>query len=200
MKILMISPHVPAQITPQAGERLVFELIKALAEDHEVHLVVRVARGEESTLGDVRSYCKAVYPVPYQRPARRNFITLAGVVLSYYRLCRRAEELAASEQFDRVHVEWTETGLFLRKRRGTIIEAHDVLTKPMERRFQNAKGARRSLWYVLFRLTRIVELYVYRQIRHGVGPLGIRPTLSAVHGDCPQRCRVAVSPQHKPVE
>ena len=139
-----------------------FELITVLAERHEVSLVVRVPVGDEASLNDVRSLCKEVYPVAYPRPARRSVFTIAGVIRSYYRLCRKADEIADREQFDSIHAEWTETGMFLKRRKTRMaIEAHDVLTKPMERRFRNAKGLRRFFFLFACRLTRAFELRVY---------------------------------------
>lgn len=139
-----------------------FELITVLAERHEVSLVVRVPVGEEESLNDVRPLCKEVYPVAYSRPPRRTVFTIAGVVRSYCRLCRRADEVADREQFDCIHAEWTETGMFLKRGKTRMaIEAHDVLTKPMERRYRNAKGLRRFFFFLAYRLTRVFELRVY---------------------------------------
>lgn len=164
MKILLISPHLPGPRTYQAGERLVFELMRILSERHEIHLVVRLHEGQERDLGAVESLCKKIYPVYYKRPRRRDVIGLLGVVHSYYRLCRKANALAEAEAFDAVHAEWTETGLFLKRRNVKMaIEAHDVLTKPMERRYQNAQGFRRGMYRLLFQGTKFFEQYVYRK-------------------------------------
>jgi glycosyltransferase involved in cell wall biosynthesis len=161
MKILMVAPHLPGPVTYQAGERLVFELIKKLSEKHEIHLVVRIHEGQENDLGPVELLCKKVYPVYYKRPPRRDLFRIPKTIFSYIRLCRRANDLARGGAFDVIHAEWTETGLFLRKRGLMVIEAHDVLAKPMERKYRNAAGARRLLFRILFTLTRIVERRVY---------------------------------------
>jgi glycosyltransferase involved in cell wall biosynthesis len=159
MKILMISPHLPGPKTYQAGERLVFELLKLLSEKHEVHLAVRVQEGED--LGPIEALCKKVHPVFYTRPRQRGLFGLLQVVYSYYRLCRRANALAKKEAFDVIHAEWTETGLFLRKQGVMVIQAHDVLTKPMERRYRNAQGIARGVRGILYVLTRMLERRVY---------------------------------------
>lgn len=162
MKILLISPHLPGPKTYQAGERLVFELIKLLSEKHEIHLVVRIHEGQEKDLGPVEALCKKVYPVIYTRPEKRDMFSILKVVSSYYQLCQKANALAQGEAFDAIHAEWTETGLFLKRVKTKMtIEAHDVLSKPMERRYLNAHGFRRYINLMLFRCTRIFERYIY---------------------------------------
>lgn len=161
VKILIISPHVPAPVTTQAGERLVFFLIQTLAEYHTVDLVVRVPDGEEGSLKPVQYICGTVHAVSYKRPKRRTVFNGLQVIFSYYRLCRRANSIAASGEYDRIHVEWTETGLFLKKRKKMFIEAHDVLSKPMERRYRNAQGITRQVWHLVFSLTRVFERAIY---------------------------------------
>ncbi len=161
MKILLISPHLPAPTTYQAGERLVFEVIKTLAEKHELHLVVRLHKGQEKNLGPIKQYCEEVYPVLYSRPERRDAFTVLNVVWSYYKLCKKANAIAERDNFDAIHAEWTETGFFLKKKGRMAIVAHDILTKPMERRFRNARGLRRYLLFLVFRFTKIFELYVF---------------------------------------
>jgi glycosyltransferase involved in cell wall biosynthesis len=168
MKILLISPHLPGPKTYQAGERLVFELIQILSEKHEIHLVVRLHEGQEKDLGPVEALCKKVYPVHYKRPLKRGLFGLLNVVASYYRLCQKANALAEAEAFEAIHAEWTETGFFLSMRHAPrampfVIEAHDVLTKPMERRYLNAKGFRRYAYLMLFRFTKIFERYIYNK-------------------------------------
>lgn len=160
-KILFVTPHLPAPTTSQAGERFVFEIVKYLSERHEVHLVVRVHEGQLDAIEPVKAFCKAVSPVICKRPERRNIWTIPKVVLSYYRLCRRANEIAKKESFDVMHVEWTETGLFLKKKGRMLINAHDVLTKPMERRYRNSKGTRRLVNFVFYKITKRLECYIY---------------------------------------
>lgn len=160
-KILFVTPHLPAPTTSQAGERFVFEIIRHLSEMHEVHLVVRVYEGQLDAIEPVKAFCKAVYPVICKRPERRNIWTIPKVVLSYYRLCRRANAIAKKESFDVIHVEWTETGLFLKKKGRMLINAHDVITKPMERRYRNSKGTRRLVNFVFYKITKRLECYIY---------------------------------------
>lgn len=163
MKILFVSPHLPAPKTYQAGERLLFEIIKWLSERHEIHLVVRLYERQQKDVGAVKAYCKSVVPVFYKRPERRDVFTIPRVVLSYYRLCKRANEIAGKEHFDGIHAEWTETGLFLRKRGRMVITAYDVLTKPMERRYRDSKGMRRFVNFILYRFTKRLEYYIYKK-------------------------------------
>lgn len=163
MKILLVTPHLPAPKTYQAGERLLFEVIKWLSERHEVHLVVRLFEGQQGYVEAVKAYCKAVSPVFYKRPERRNIFTIPRVVLSYYRLCRRANEIAKKEQFDVIHTEWTETGLFIKKKGRMVIDAHDVLTKPMERRYRNSEGMSHFVNFILYHFTKRLERYIYRK-------------------------------------
>jgi len=163
MKILMIAPHVPAPRAVQAGEREVFEIIKILAEHHEVHLVVRVPVGMEDTLGPVRAICSFVTPVQYKRPIRRTILTIPRVAYSYYTLCREANKLSRSGTFDLLQSEWTETGIFLRKRGRMFIDAHDILTKPMERRYRNSRGLRRIVFGLLYRGVKLAEPLIFRR-------------------------------------
>lgn len=161
MKVLLVSPHLPAPRTPQAGEKLVFKLVKMLSERHEIHLVARVNEDQEIDKEPISAYCKRIYPVFYKRPAKRKIFNLPKIIFSYYRLCERANEIANKEPFDVIHVEWTETGLFMKKKGRMVIEAHDVLTKPMERRCRNSNGVSRFLNFIVFRLTRSLECLIY---------------------------------------
>ncbi len=162
MKILMVAPHMPAPRAFQAGERFVFELIKQLAEYHEIHLIVRMERGREKSVNSLAEYCRKVYPVFYTRPDRRDLFGAPRVAWSYYKLCRKANQLSAQEQFDVIHAEWTETGLFLKRRKaGMVIEAHDVLSKPMGRRSATARGANRLFFRMLARLTTLLERRIF---------------------------------------
>lgn len=162
-KILFVTPHLPAPTTSQAGERFVFEIIRHLSERSEVHLVVRVHEDQLDAIEPVKAFCKAVYPVFCKRPKRQDIFAVPKVVLSYYRLCRMANAIAKKESFDVIHVEWTEAGLFLRKRGRMLINAHDVITKPMERRYRNSKGIRRLVNLILYQFTKRLECYIYRR-------------------------------------
>ncbi len=161
MKILLICPHLPGPRTRQAGERLVFELIKHLSRNHEISIVVRVEEDRQHEIGALTQFCRSIHVVPYVRPARLTIFSVPRVVFSYYRLCRKANRLAAREPFDLIQAEWTETGVFLRKQGRTAIQAHDVLSKPMERRYRNARGLPRLLRRILFVMTRMLESRVY---------------------------------------
>ena len=165
MKVLMVSPHLPAPKTLQAGERLLYGLIRLLSERHEIHLVVRVNRGQEPFLRDLDPFCAAIHPVLYNRPARKNIFTIWKVIHSYARLCRTANELADREAFDLVHAEWTETGVFMKRKREMLIVAVDVLAKPMKRRYEKSRGTRSFAYAVLYWLTKRIECGLYRQCR-----------------------------------
>ncbi len=163
MKVLIVTPHVPASKAMQAGEKLLCGLIRLLSERHEIHLVVRVCRGEEGSLEPMSAYCTKIYPVIYDRPERKNIFTIWRVILSYLRLCQSANAISQMETYDTIHVEWTEAGAFMKSKGRMVICAVDVLAKPMKRRYDTADGIRRFVFAILYWLTKRLECHIYRK-------------------------------------
>lgn len=130
-------------------------------------LVARVFPGEEGALEEARKIARTVLPV--REPASANPLGgfRAAKVLSYRRLARAAERAAAAGSHDAALVEFTETAMFLRMRRfpPAALDAHDIVGKPWERRFEESSGLDRLVLGLAWRAFATAEGRAVRRFR-----------------------------------
>jgi len=158
MKILLISLFLPKQRSTHAGGRYVFEMIKELSLRHEVHLATRVDEQELGDLEDVRPFCRTIHPYVYRTSAKRGPLAAIGLVINYLGFSRYANRLISSDRFDLVQVEWVEAALLISKQPvPMVLDAHDVISKPAERRYRQGKGVRRMAGFLAFMLMQKLE-------------------------------------------
>ncbi len=168
MKILLVSLFLPQKQAKHAGGRYVFELLSRLAERHEVHLATRLEEEELPSLELLRQYCKEIHPYTYRTVANRGPIDNLKLIANYLGFSRYADNLIQNGEFDMVQVEWVETALLIGRGRGPgrtpmVLDAHDVITKPAERRALNASGPAKWIAGLRYRLVKAVERTVMKR-------------------------------------
>ena len=164
MKILVVSLFLPEEKAYHAGGRYVFEMLRRLSQRHEIHLVTRLEENELPHIGSLRPFCKEIYPYTYKTKVKRSLSDLVALGLNYIGFSRYANRIACSGHFDIVQVEWVETALMI-KRSGApmALTAHDVLTKPSERRMRSGRGLRRLLDCFILAVVRTLELRILKR-------------------------------------
>lgn len=148
MRIVLVSPFLPYAGVRHGGGKVVFHLLRVLAERHEVHLVSRVFPEERGRLEAVSRLVASLHVVDAPSSSvGRSPGHIAGVVTSYWRLCALARRVVAQVRAEIVQVEFTETGVFWRTLPGipSVITCIDILAKPAARRADESRGFGR-LW------------------------------------------------------
>ncbi len=164
MKILFVSLFLPQEKAYHAGGRYVFEMIRDLSQRHEIHLATRFEESELPSLEDLRPYCKKIYPYTYRSVEKRGFKDKAALLLNYIGFSRFADRLTGNNNYDLIQVEWVETALMIKKRKTPMaLTAHDVLTKPAERRMRTGRGLRKLMNSLIFGIIRILELRIMKR-------------------------------------
>lgn len=164
MKILLASLFLPRFHATNAGSRTVAEILKELSKSHEIYLATRVEETELDDISEIRQYCKDIYIFQYKQTTHRNLFTLLRIMASYLRFSFSLNRIIKRSKFDLVHAEWVETGVLLfRQNIPMVIDAHDIITKPAERRLSGAKGASKLFQYLLVIFIRQMELHILRK-------------------------------------
>jgi glycosyltransferase involved in cell wall biosynthesis len=164
LKILFVSLFLPQQQAKHAGGRYVFELLNGLAKRHEIHLATRLEDGEMPCLEKLTPLCKAIFPYTYREVEQRNFFDNLRLVMNYIGFSRYADRLIRKGGYDLIQVEWVETALLIGKSKTPmVLDAHDVITKPAERRMRQGRGLVRLAAWPRYVLTRAVELRIMRR-------------------------------------
>lgn len=141
MRILLVSLFLPHPRAPHAGGRYVYELLRHLSRNHEVDLATRHEAGEEPLLADLRPFCRSIHPYPYSTTANRGLLDNLGLIANYIGFSRYADRLIAAGGYDLVQVEWVEAAILIKRHRTPLLlDAHDVMTKPFQRRADRAAG------------------------------------------------------------
>ena len=147
-----------------AGGRYVFEMLRELSLRHEIHLVTRLEENERPLIESLRPFCKTIHPYTYSTQGRKSLVSLVALGLNYIGFSRYADRTACSGNFDLVQVEWVDAAVMMKKRSTPmLLTAHDVITKPFERRMKSARGLRKLLDSLLFPLVRTLELRTMRK-------------------------------------
>jgi hypothetical protein len=142
VKILFVSLFLPQRKARHAGGRYVFEILSRLSARHEIHLATRLEEAELPLLDSLRPFCAAVHPYPYRDVARRGLLDNVRLVGNYLGFSRFADRLIRSNHYDVVQVEWVESALLIsRGKTPMVLDAHDVITKPAERRWGSRRAA-----------------------------------------------------------
>lgn len=164
MKILFVSLFLPHPKAGHAGGRYVFELLKHLSKRHTISLATRIERSESEKLQDLRHFCSEVHPHFYETRSRRSFLDIVSLLSNYLTFSRFADRLIARGGYDLVQVEWVETA-FLIRHHGIpmVLDAHDVMTKPFQRRAEQASGLKRPVTRAIAYAAKCVELSIMRR-------------------------------------
>jgi glycosyltransferase involved in cell wall biosynthesis len=164
MKILFISLFLPQEKAYHAGGRYVFEIIRGLSQRHEIHLVTRLEEKELPLLESLRPFCKTIHPYTYRTEGRKSLVSLVALGLNYIGFSRYADRTGSLGRFDLIHVEWVDAAVMM-KRRNTpmLLTAHDVITKPLERRMRSGRGLRKLRDSLIFPIVRTLELWIMKR-------------------------------------
>jgi glycosyltransferase involved in cell wall biosynthesis len=161
MKILVISLFLPQQKASHAGGRFVFELVKELSRRHEIHLATRVEEQELSGLAELKPFCRTIHPYPYKTSAKHGLFMTLRLLINYLGFSRHANRLISRGHYDLVQVEWVEAAILITKKQTPmVLDAHDVITKPAERRYRQARGIPRVLGYLAFKFIGTMEVLI----------------------------------------
>lgn len=164
MRILFVSLFLPQEKSYHAGGRYVFELIRHLSSHHDVYLATRLEKSEVSSLSDLRPFCKAIYPYTYKTREKRGAGDVIGLILNYIGFSRFAQKLVQEGDFDVVQVEWTETGLMMKRTKTPmVLDAHDVVTKPAERTMRKAQSFAKLYRFLLYLFIKSLEVRIARK-------------------------------------
>lgn len=163
MKLLIVTPFFPYSQVDHAGGKEVYDFIRGLSVNHEVHLCARIEPEQLQFVEEMNKCCKSIQLFVFKTPPDSHPFQTLLKIKSYRSLATWASRFARAETFDIIQVEHTETGLFFsrNKKITTIIDAHDVLSKLALRRFRAASSAgQRLLAWLALVATRIVEKHV----------------------------------------
>jgi polysaccharide biosynthesis protein PslH len=164
VKLLFVTLFFPHAKARHAGGRYVYEVLSRLSGRHELHLATRLEESELGFLPSVRPLCRSIYPYTYPSLTERGSWDTIQLVGNYLGFSRFADRLIAEGDYDVVQVEWVEAALLIRRRETPLVlDAHDVISKPAERRMRQTKGVSR-LWAAgRYLLTRAVERRIMRR-------------------------------------
>lgn len=166
MKVLIITPFFPHAAVHHAGGKCVYEIIKELSRRHDIYLFSRIEPHELIFVNEMKAFCKDIKLYTFKTPHKSNPLRTFLVIASYFVLAIKANGIIRTRNFDIVQVEHTETGLLIRKIKDIlmILDAHDAISKPAERRFKAAEGRFQQLiGWLKWRVIRKVETYIVKK-------------------------------------
>lgn len=166
MKILIITPFFPYAIVAHASGKFIYEIIKGLSKKYDIHLFSRIEPYEMRFVKEMEAFCKNIILYKFKTPKDSNPFRSFLIILSYLIFAIKANRIIQNGNFDLVHVEHTQTGILLRKFKNTtmILLAHDVITKPAERRYSFSRGTfKRAIGWLKWQITQIIEVYISKK-------------------------------------
>jgi glycosyltransferase involved in cell wall biosynthesis len=138
MKILLLTQVLP--YPPDSGPKVkTWNVLKYLAERHDVTLVSFVRGDQRADLEQLQPYCHAIYPVPIQRAAWRDALALGRSLVSRQpwvvarddqpAMRELVEWLTTHETFDIAHADQLNMLQYARLARGAavVLDAHNAL-------------------------------------------------------------------------
>jgi glycosyltransferase involved in cell wall biosynthesis len=158
LKILFVSLFLPQEKAYHAGGRYVFELLRQLSQRHEIHLATRLQEDELPCLEELRPFCREIFPYTYSAKEKRGLFDLVLLARNYLGFSLFADRLIRQGSYDLAQVEWIDSAICIRKgRTPMVLDAHDVISKPLQRSWDRSSGARRIWRGFLYRFARGVE-------------------------------------------
>lgn len=174
MKILFVTPYLCYSGVPYAGEITVLNLLRQLSSrGHEVFLIsgLRDAK-DRGHLDEIKTFCTVLETIEIP-PTKLDFLK------SFVRWCLRGftgglsfrKKIANSVKrflkkldFDIIQIEHTEIGEYIERTSGIpiIIDAHDLLLKPVWRKFKLASGVKKIMSYFKYKWIQSKELSIYK--------------------------------------
>jgi sugar transferase (PEP-CTERM/EpsH1 system associated) len=150
MKILLVTQVLP--YPPDSGPKVkTWNVLKYLAQRHEVTLVSFIRGDQSAEVEHLRRYCSAVYTVPMERGAMRDGLAMARSLLSGQpwmmvrddrsAMRRLVDRLALETQFDIAHADQLNMAQYAAR----VSDARKIL------------DAHNSLWLLYKRLWETME-------------------------------------------
>jgi glycosyltransferase involved in cell wall biosynthesis len=175
MKILLLTQVLP--YPPDSGPKVkTLNVLKYLAQHHEVTLASFVRGDQSADIEHLRRYCRAVHTVPIQRGALADGVALLRSLASGepWMMVRddRAEmralvdRLAAEDRFDIAHADQLNMCQYARRVPGafTVFDAHNALWVLYKRLAETMPhGPRRWLLERDWRLLKTYEARIVRE-------------------------------------
>lgn len=163
-RILVVYKEFPAPSVGHAGGRAVFLLLESLRRrGHQLYLVARLRREEAPLVAEMAPYCEQIVTTPHHQALGGP---RAWAWLRSYVLLRRAAARALREiQPDWLHVELTQTAIFLLGLRRPLssLRLLDVNWFMLEQRAAAASGLRRLAERAAGWAMRWFEPWLYRR-------------------------------------
>ena len=166
MKALIITPFFPYAAVHHAGGKYVYEIIKGLSQRHDIYLFSRIEPHELRFVNEMEAFCKDIKLYTFKTPHKSNPLKTLFVIASYLILAIKANRIIRTGDFDIVQVEHTETGLLIKKAKDAlmILDAHDAISKPAERRYLGSQlGIQRFISWLKWQIIKKVEVYVAKK-------------------------------------
>lgn len=163
MKILIVTPFFPYSGVTHAGGKFVYEILMGLSSRHDIYLLSRIEPHEIKFVKGMEAFCKDIKLYTFKTPADSNPFKTLLITISYLYLAIKANQIICKGDFDIVQVEHTETGLLVKriKDRIMILDAHDVITKPAQRRYLSSKRLlQRFIYWLKWQVTKRMEMYI----------------------------------------
>ena len=164
----MVSPFLPYPGVSHAGGKLVFFLLRILSKKHSLVLLSRCFPGEERHVSYLKTMLAGVEIIPVHGPVDPDSISsVCRTIWSYYRLSRKAREMVNEQRFEICHVEFTETGVFWRRKPGipSVLSCHDIIAKPAFRRYLTSRGFSRISHWIFWKLKQRIEAHSVRKFQ-----------------------------------
>ena len=150
MKVLLLTQVLP--YPPDSGPKVkTWNVLKYLAQRHEVTLVSFVRGDQSADIHHLRGYCQAIYTVPMERGMLRNGLAMVRSMASgqpwmMIRDDRAAmrqlvDRLAAETRFDIAHADQLNMAQYAARvpGAGKILDAHNALWLLYKRLWQTMK-------------------------------------------------------------
>jgi glycosyltransferase involved in cell wall biosynthesis len=165
VKVLLLTQVLP--YPPDSGPKIkTWNVLKYLAQHHEVTLVSFVRGNQSAEVNHLKNYCRAVYTVPMSRGAWRDgrYMIQSLVTRQPFLMVRddRAamhqviKQVTTQTQFDIVHADQLNMAQYAQRvtRAGKILDAHNALWLLYKRLWQTmAPGPKKWLlgrdWHLL---------------------------------------------------
>lgn len=138
MKVLLLTQVLP--YPPDSGPKVkTLNVLKYLAQHHEVTLVSFVRGDQSAEAEQLQKYCCAIHTVPMTRGVRREAIAMARSFIAGQpwlmvrddrpAMRRLVDQIASETQFDVVHADQLNMAQYAERVRGVrkVLDAHNAL-------------------------------------------------------------------------
>lgn len=168
MKVLLLTQVLP--YPPDSGPKVkTWNVLKYLAQHHEVTLVSFVRGGQSEEVSHLATYCEAVHTVPIQRGALRDAWYMGRSLLTNQAFLmvrddraamhRLIDRLASERAFDIVHADQLNMAQYAARVPGArkVLDAHNALWVLYKRLWQTMESGPKK--WLLSRDWRLLKQY-----------------------------------------